>query len=79
MVWNNERHSLHSYYATCFHTTEQYFLVWPFQSGDISVHNQLITFVYLNDYRQVKCHSSSVVLKVVNIDPQGQLDHPRGR
>ena len=25
---------------------------------DISVHKQLITFVYLNDYKQAKCHSS---------------------
>jgi len=25
---------------------------------NISVHKQLITFVYLNDYRQAKCHSS---------------------
>jgi len=29
-----------------------------FRSRDISVHEQLITFVYLNDYRQAKCHAS---------------------
>jgi len=29
-----------------------------FRFRDVSVHKQLITFVYLNDYRQAKCHSS---------------------
>jgi len=32
--------------------------VWPFRSWDISVHKQLITFAYFNDYRQAKCRSS---------------------
>ena len=32
--------------------------VWGRFGHDISVHKQLITFVYLNDYRQAKCHSS---------------------
>jgi len=32
--------------------------VWGHFGHDISLHKQIITFVYLNDYRQVKCHSN---------------------
>ena len=34
------------------------FRVWGHVGHDISVHKQLITFVYLNDYMQATCHSS---------------------
>jgi len=33
-------------------------LVWGHFGRDISVHKQLITFVFLNAYRQAKCHFS---------------------
>jgi len=32
--------------------------VWGHFGHDISVHKQLIIFIYLNDYRHAKCHSS---------------------